>query len=63
MPDSDRRENEETASGTDTQIAPDENSGSVKELEFPQNKEDSNSEGTEKLKEKIIDSVEVKEKA
>jgi len=41
-------------------LLPDESSGSVKELEFPQNKEDSNSEKTEKLKEKIIDSVEEK---
>ena len=39
-------------------LLPDESSGSVKELESPQNKEDSNSEDTEKLKEKIIDSVE-----
>ena len=38
----------------------DESLGSVKELESPQNKEDSNSEETEKLKEKIIDSVEEK---
>ncbi len=41
-------------------LLPDESSSSVKELESPQNKEDSNSEETEKLKEKIIDSVEEK---
>ena len=39
-------------------LLPDESSGSVKKLESPQNKEDSNSDETEKLKEKIIDSVE-----
>ena len=39
-------------------LLPDESSDPVKELESPQNKEDSNSEETEKLKEKIIDSVE-----
>ena len=44
-------------------LLPNEISGSVKEMETTQNKEDSNSEGTEILKEKIIDSVEVKEKA
>ena len=44
-------------------LLPEESSGSVKELESPQNKEDSYSEDTEKLKEKIIDSVEEKEKA
>ena len=38
-------------------LLPDETSGSAKELESPQNKEDSNSEETEKLKEKIIDSL------
>ena len=41
-------------------LLPDESSASVKELESPQNKEDSNSEETEKLKGKIIDSVEEK---
>ena len=41
-------------------LLPDESLGSVTELESPQNKEDSNSEETEKLKEKIIDSVEEK---
>ena len=41
-------------------LLPDESLSSVKELESPQNKEDSNSEETEKIKEKIIDSVEEK---
>ena len=41
-------------------LLPDESSASVKELESPQNKEDLNSEETEKLKGKIIDSVEEK---
>ena len=41
-------------------LLPDESSGYVKELESSQNKQDSNSEETEKLKEKIIDSVEEK---
>ena len=41
-------------------LLPDESLSSLKELESPQNKEDSNSEETEKLKEKIIDSVEEK---
>ena len=41
-------------------LLPDESLSSVKELESLQNKEDSNSEETEKLKEKIIDSVEEK---
>jgi len=41
-------------------LLPDESSDSVKKLDSPQNKEDSNTEETEKLKEKIIDSVEEK---
>ena len=41
-------------------LLPDETSGAAKEVESPQNKEDSNSEETEKLKEKIIDSLEEK---
>ena len=41
-------------------LLPDESSSSVKELESPQHKEDSNSAETEKLKEQIIDSVEEK---
>ena len=41
-------------------LLPDESSGSLKEPESLQNKKDSNSEETEKLKEKIIDSVEEK---
>ena len=41
-------------------LLPDESLSSVKELESLQNKEDSNSEETEKIKEKIIDSVEEK---
>ena len=44
-------------------LLPDESSGSVKELESLQKKEDSNTEETEKLKEEIIDSVEEKVKA
>ena len=41
-------------------LLPDESSSTVKVLESPQNKEDLNSEETEKIKEKIIDSVEEK---
>ena len=41
-------------------LLPDESSGSVNKLESSQNIEDSNSEETEKLTEKIIDSVEEK---
>ncbi len=41
-------------------LLPDESSTTVKELEATQNKEDSISNETEKLKEKIIDSVEEK---
>ena len=41
-------------------LLPDESSDSVKKLDSPQNKDDLNSEETEKLKEKIIDSVEEK---
>ena len=41
-------------------LLPDESSGSVKKLESSQNIEDSNSEETEKLTEKIIDSVKEK---
>ena len=41
-------------------LLPDESSGSAKKLESSQTIEDSNSEETEKLKEKIIDSVEEK---
>ena len=41
-------------------LLPDESSGSLIEPESLQNKKDSNSEETEKLKEKIIDSVEEK---
>ena len=41
-------------------LIPDESLNSVKKLESSQNKQDSNSEETEKIKEKIIDSVEEK---